>query len=495
MKEKYLAAVDLGASSGRTVAGQFNGSRLKMKELFRFNNNPVSTTGHLYWNILSIYQNIIESLLLFHKDVEEFPDSIGIDSWGVDFILMDKNKEILQNPVHYRDPRSLGMDTLCFSQISQFSLYKETGTASQPFNTLYHLLGIKKNEPWILDNADLFLMIPDYLNYLLTGNIGAELTNASTTQLLEVHTKNWAHNILNKLNLPIHIFPDIYSAPSLLGKLSKPIMNEFNFKKEINVNATASHDTAAAVLALPTEERNPLFLSSGTWSLLGIISDHPVITEKGMLAGITNERTPDGRYRLLRNIMGMWLINECIRYWKNRGMKTDFQYLDSAAAGAEPFKTLINPDHLSLYSSGNMPEKIISLCRKTNQPLPDNQGSIVRCILESIALKYKYTIDILKDISGLTPENLYIVGGGIHNTTLNQMASNATGLTVICGESEASSMGNCISQLYSSGEIGSWEEGSRVVINSTEIQIFKPKDNNIWLDIYNNKFISLLREN
>ncbi len=492
MKKKILLAYDLGASSGRGIAGEFDGRALKLRDVCRFDNIPARTPSHYFWNIFGLLQNVLNGLSEFRKQYGIPPDSIGFDTWGVDFSLLDRRGEILQAPVCYRDSRSLAMDFLCFSRIPQFELYGKTGIASQPFNTLYHLLGVQVREPWILDNARTLLLMPDTLNYLLTGSIGCELSNASTTQLLQLNGETWAWDVIGRLGLPGHIFPTVYKIPDQRGVLLPGIREELGWIEKVPVNATGTHDTASAVLALPTSEKSPLFLSSGTWSLLGIVSDHPVAVREAMEQKLTNERAADGRYRVLRNIMGMWLVNECRRIWKAAGARVDFEYLDAEMKATRPFGALIDPDHESLFHRGNMVEAIAALCAATGQRAPVTQGEYMRCISESLALKYKHTVLNLSRLTGIQPESLNIIGGGVNNRILNQMTSDATGLEIVCGSSEATAMGNLLGQLRSAGEIEGWEQAAQVAVQSSPVERFHPKACDDWEAAYRDRFLAIL---
>ncbi len=492
MKKKHLLAFDLGASSGRGIAGEFDGKSLVLKEVCRFDNIPARTPYHYFWNLFGLLQNILHGMGAFRKQYGAPPDSIGFDTWGVDFALLDRKGELLQNPVCYRDERSAGMDAVCFSRIPQFELYEKTGIASQPFNTLYHLLGTQVREPWILENARTLLLMPDALNYLLTGSIGCELSNASTTQLLQLRGETWAWDVIGRLGLPGHIFPEIYKVPDRCGVLLPGIREELGWSEPVPTHATGTHDTASAALALPTGEKSPLLLSSGTWSLLGILSDRPVVVREAMDQKLTNERTADGRYRVLRNIMGMWLVNECRRSWKTAGLRVDFEFLDAEMRASRPFGPLIDPDHESLFHRGNMVEKIAALCTASGQTVPATQGAYMRCISESLALKYKHTVLILSRLTGIKPGTLNIIGGGVNNRALNQMTSDATGLQVVCGSSEATAMGNLIGQLRSAGEIANWEEASQVAVQSSPVERFEPRDSDRWEEIYRSRYLAIL---
>lgn len=486
-----ILAFDYGASSGRAMLANYNGSKIELREVHRFLNQPVMIQNSFYWDILRLFHEMKQGILKASKDVHGRITSIGTDTWAVDFALLDSKGRLIGNPYHYRDTRTEKMIEETCRIIPKRDIYEETGIAFQPFNTLYQLMAMKKESPDLLEKAKTLLFIPDLLNYFLTGEVNAEYTNASTSQMLNAKNRNWSQELLNKLGLPTAILPAIVDAGTINGSLSQGIRSELGVGK-IPVVSVASHDTASAVVSVPSSQQKYAYLSSGTWSLLGVELPAPIISDETYSQNYTNEGGFNSTIRLLKNIMGLWIYQECQRYWDRKGEVVSFDELDQMAIEAEPFRSLINPDDSAFYSPDAMPQKIRDYCSRTNQPVPETKGQISRCIFESLALKYRMALEGLEKIVGYSLPVLHIVGGGCKNTILSQFTANAIARPVITGPNEATAMGNVISQLHALGEIKTLSEGRQLVRNSTPAVEYIPKETARWDEAYG-RFLELCK--
>ena len=482
-KPLKMLAFDFGASSGRAILGIFDGNKLITEELHRFSNDPVNVRGNFYWDILRLFheikQGIIKCVNVGHKDI----DSIGIDTWGVDYGLLDERGNLLGNPYHYRDTRTDGIMEEVFKIIPKGELYQKTGIQFMKFNTIFQLYSTKLNTPSMLDQAKTLLFIPDLLNYFLTGVKVTEYSIASTSQLLDPQTRTWSDEILDKLELPRQMLTDIVPSGTIIGKLSKTLAQELGIG-EVNVVASASHDTASAVTAVPAANRDYVYISSGTWSLMGVEADEPIINEMSSQLAFTNEGGVSNKIRFLKNIMGLWLVQECKRQWNKEGDNCSFAELEKLAREAKPFVSFVDPDDDSFMTPGNMPEKIRAFCKKTNQPVPESKGEVIRCVLQSLALKYRKTVESLEQILGKELPVVHMVGGGIKDTLLCQFTANATGRKVIAGPVEATSIGNLMTQAMALGKINSLQEIRQVVKNSVATTEYLPENIEQWNQAY-----------
>jgi len=483
MKELSMIAFDLGASSGRGIIGRFNGERLEIEELHRFSNDPVEIAGHLYWDVLRLYHEIQQGLLKYAKSGRGSISSVAIDTWGVDYGLLDNEGQLIGNPYHYRDVRTEGMFEAAFERMPREEIYNNTGVAFQKFNTLFQLLSVKLNNPWVLEKARTLLFMPDLLSYFLTGEKMTEFTEASTSQLLDAETGGWSKTLLDTMSIPGHIFTSIEYPGAVRGKIKKSIGDLLGIG-EVPFIATATHDTGAAVAAVPALEGSYAFLSSGTWSLMGVEVPKPVINEKTLQWNYTNEGCVGGGYRLLRNIMGLWIIQECKRKWDRRGETHSFGDLVEMADRCTPFAALIDPDDDLFYNPGDMPRKVQQYCADTGQRVPQSKGEIVRCIYESLALKYRWSVERLEEIIGKRLDALHIVGGGTQNRLLNQFTSNALKRPVVCGPTEATAIGNIMIQAMALGEVKDQSEIRQVVKRSFPTEDYQPEQSDIWDDAY-----------
>lgn len=483
MKELNMLAFDLGASSGRGLIGRFNGSRLEVEDLHRFSNDPVDVAGHTYWDVLRLYWEMQQGLLKFANSGQGEIASIGIDTWGVDFGLLDNKGLLMGNPYHYRDIRTEGMFEEAFQRMPKKEIFNRTGIAFQKFNTLFQLLSMQLKQPEMLDSASTMLFMPDLLTYFLTGEKLTEFTEASTGQMLDASTGKWSSELLEAMGIPNHFLTDIDYPGSPRGNIKKDIAELLGIN-EAPVFAVATHDTGSAVAAVPAMSDNYAFLSSGTWSLMGIEVDKPIINEKTLKWNYTNEGCVGGRYRLLKNIMGMWIFNECKREWDRRGEIFSYKDLDSMAEKSTPFVAFIDCDDDLFYHAGNMPEKIQQFCKQTGQTVPESKGEIVRCIYESMALKYRWSFDRLEEIQGHSLDLLHMVGGGIKNRMLNQFTANVLKKPVICGPIEATAIGNLMVQAMALGEVENQGEMRQLVKDSFPTEDYLPKNTVAWDDAY-----------
>ncbi|HEY5585081.1 MAG TPA: rhamnulokinase family protein [Ruminiclostridium sp.] len=474
-----LLAFDYGASSGRAILGKFDGERLSLQEIHRFTNEPVMVGNNLYWDILRLYhemkQGIMKCVSSGNKDIA----SIGVDTWGVDFGLLDSSGKLMGNPYHYRDNNTEGMIEEAVKLMSKREIYDQTGIQFMVFNTLYQLLSMKMNNSPLLEKASTMLFIPDLLRYFLTGEKNVEYTIASTGQMLDPNSGKWAKPLLDRLGIPQNILTEIIEAGSIAGRLTANVSSELGIGS-IPVIAVAEHDTGSAVVSVPVVKGKYAYLSSGTWSLLGVESSVPVINDATYSLDYTNEGGFGRTVRLLKNIMGLWIYQECKRYWDKSGEVIGFDELEEGAAKSEPFMALINPDDSSFYSPGKMPEKIQEYCRKTRQKVPETKAQIVRCIMESLALKYRMTLEGLEKIVGYSLPVLHIVGGGCKNTMLSQFTANAIARPVIAGPVEATAVGNLMAQLIALGEVKNLSEGRGIIKNSFAAVEYIPSDCASW---------------
>ncbi|MDW7655628.1 MAG: rhamnulokinase family protein [Bacillota bacterium] len=475
--KKQLLAFDFGASSGRAMLGRFDGDRIDLEEIHRFPNDPVQVGDTLYWDVLRLFHEIKQGLIK-SKTCGQI-DSIGIDTWGVDFGLLDKDGRILENPVHYRDTRTAGIMDEVFREIPRSELYQRTGTQFMHFNTLYQLYALKLKRPELLQRADCLLLMPDLFLYLLTGRRQAEFTIASTGQMVNPWTGDWDRALIERLGLPMNLLCPIVHPGRMTDTLSQQICEELGIDP-IPTVAVTSHDTASAVVAVPAVQDDFVYISSGTWSLMGIESPKPLIDDQTYGFNFTNEGGFNRTTRFLKNIMGLWLIQESRRQWIREGATVSYADLEREALDCEPFRCLIDPDEESLGFPGDMPQRIRSLCRETGQPVPEKRGEVVRCIYESLALKYRVTKDQIETVTGKRFPALHVVGGGTKDGLLSQFTANATGSRVIAGPIEATALGNMAVQLLAQGALKDLPDARRVIANSFDLKHYQPADQAVW---------------
>lgn len=475
--KKQLLAFDFGASSGRAMLGIYDGKKIELQEIHRFSNDPVMVNGTLYWDILRLFHEVKQGLV--KAKAYGKIDSLGIDTWGVDFGLIDNHGQIIANPVHYRDTRTQEMMEEVFKLVPKDELYQSTGIQFIFFNSIFQLMALKQKRPDLLEQAQTALFMPDLFLYLLTGRKKAEYTMASTTQLLNPARGEWAYDIIDKLGLPRKLFCELEDAGTLALPLSQELCEELGIEP-IQTVAVASHDTASAVVSVPAQEEDFVYISSGTWSLMGIESKTPLINDLSFKYNFTNEGGYGRTTRFLKNIMGLWLIQESRRQWIREGEEVSYADMEREALTCKAFQCLIDPDDLSLSTPGNMPKRIRKLCEETGQYVPQTRGEVVRCIYESLALKYRVTKEQIEDVAGRKYPVLHVVGGGTKDGLLSQFTANATGSRVVAGPIEATALGNMAVQLMGQGDIKSLDEARKVIANSFELKHYEPKDQDAW---------------
>lgn len=474
---KFLA-FDIGASGGRAIIGKLKDDIISLKEIYRFYNGMTLIHGRYHWDIFRIFEDVKKGLKEAAAQ-NEIPSSIGVDTWGVDYGLLDEAGHILNLPYAYRDHRTDSAMDEVFRIIPKQELYNLTGIQFLQFNTVFQLHAAVRDRLPIMGLARDLLFIPDLLNYLLTGVKKSEFSFATTSQLYNPRTKAWAPEIFEKIGVPIDIMQDIVSPGTVLGKLTQDISGETGMPS-VDVIAVASHDTGSAIASIPAEDEYFAYISSGTWSLMGIESKTPVISQKSLAFNFTNEGGVEETFRVLKNIMGLWLIQECKRSWADAGADFSYPALVKMAASSKSFKTLIDPDHPLLLNPANMPEAISSLAEKAKQPALDNPGEFSRCIFESLAFRYQQTLEELKQISDKDIRKIHIIGGGSQNELLCQFTANATGLPVVAGPAEGTALGNIMVQAMAQGKIKSLAEIRRIIRNSFEFKKYVPENTAEW---------------
>lgn len=472
----YLA-FDLGASSGRAILGRFDGTRITLEEKHRFANGPVEVNGRLYWNILGLFNELKAGL----SKCGDGSLSFGIDTWGVDYGVVNGGKALASMPVHYRDGRTAGMMELADRLAGKSAVYGSTGIAFMPFNTLFQLLAANRDGE--LPAGGRLLFMPDLLCWMLTGEAGCEYTIASTSQLLNAGTRDWDGALISRLGLPRDLFLPVGMPGAVRGTLAGGIAEETGAGR-IQAVAVAGHDTASAVAAVPSTKETFTYLSSGTWSLMGFLSKTPVISTESLAWNYTNEGGADGSYRVLKNIMGLWIIQECLREWKHRQPELDFVELVRLAERENALVSFIDPDNELFYAPGSMAGRVRDWCRRTGQVAPESVGAVVRCVLESLALKYRWAMGCIEALSGSRPSTLHIVGGGSQNRMLNRFTASALGMPVVAGPVEATAAGNLLVQAMAMGDVSGYSEIREVVRASFELQEVLPEDMAEWDDAY-----------
>ncbi len=485
-------AFDLGAESGRAVLGCFDGEKLSLSEVYRFPNGPVRVLGSLYWDVLHLWSEIKHGLRLCARQGKVELVGIGVDTWGVDFALLGADDSLLGNPHHYRDPRTEGMMEEAFRRVPREEIFERTGIQFMPINTLYHLLAMAIHEAPALKLARTFLMMPDLFNFWLTGRKVCEFTDATTTQFYDPRKGTWSKLLFKKLGLPFHILPEIVPPGTVLGPLLPSVAEEVGLRK-VPVIAPACHDTGSAVAAVPARGEDWAYISSGTWSLMGTEITEPIINAQSLAYNFTNEGGVCGTFRFLKNIMGLWLVQECRRTWARAGEEFSYEELTEMAACAEPFKALVDPDHPVFLRPGDMPATIKNFCERTGQPVPETKGAILRCALESLALKYRWVLERLEAMLRRRLEVIHIIGGGSRNKLLNQFTADATQRLVMAGPAEATAIGNILMQTLASGYIASLQEGREMVRRSFKMTTYEPGDPTRWDEAYT-RFLTIMEQ-
>lgn len=476
----YLA-FDLGAESGRTILGHLENGRLTLKKVTRFPNRMIPIQEHLHWDVHNLFREMKRGI---KECLEEgrIPESLGIDTWGVDFSLLDKNGDLLSLPFAYRDPRNAGAMEEFFQFVPKDRVYALTGNQFLQFNSLFQLYALKRDQSPLLSQVHDLLFMPDLFNYYLTGKRATEFTYATTSQLYNPLKEKWEDELFDVLDIQTSIMQDIIPPGTKLSTLHTSVCDETGIK-DIPVIAVASHDTASAVAAVPAEDKNWAFISSGTWSLMGIEIQRPIINDSALELNFTNEGGVEGTYRFLKNIMGLWLLQECRRMWEKERLYS-YEELMEAAVTAPAFQTILDPDWSGFLNPADMTKAIHSFCSITGQRFPESKSSYVRCILESLALKYRFVLEQLESISPQPIERIHIIGGGVKNRLLCQFTANVLSRPVIAGPSEATAIGNILFQAKALGHIRSLKEIRDIIRDSFPLEIYRPEKVSIWEEAY-----------
>jgi len=479
MSKTTFLALDLGAESGRGVLGAISDSKLELTEIHRFPNGPVRIVDELHWDTLRLWSELKQAVAIAAKQSGTLA-GIGIDTWGVDFGLLGVNDTLLGNPFHYRDSRTDGMMEKAFEIVPREEIFEQTGLQFMQLNTLFQLLAMRQSNSPILEQAKTMLLTPDLMNFWFTGRKCAEFTIATTTQAYDPRKGEWAWDLIEKLGIPKEIFPEIVSTGTVLGPLRADIADETG-AINVRVIATAGHDTGSAVAAVPAAADKPwAFVSSGTWSLMGMEVEKPIINEKSLQYNFTNEGCYGGTFRFLKNIMGLWLVQECRRTWERAGQAYSYAELTDLAGKARPFVAVLDPDDPLFLTPGDMPARIADFCKKTGQAVPKGVGETVRTCLESLAMAYRQTLARLEECTGQRAEVIHMVGGGIQNKLLCQWAADAMGRTVVAGPIEATAAGNIAIQAVASGVLPDLNAARQLIRQSFEVDVYEPSDSDKW---------------
>ncbi len=492
MKTKNFLAFDFGASSGRAIVGSFDGEKITLNETHRFSNDPVYIGKTFYWDFLRHMYDIKKGILNTVNAGYEI-QSIGIDTWGVDFGLLDEKGRLLSNPIHYRDSRNDEMIQLITNTIGKEAVYEQTGVQFLSFNTLNQLLAYKKEDLQTLKRAKTLLFIPDLMAYFLTGEKSTEYTVASTSQIFNPKTSDWSEPILRYLEIDKSLFPKIVDPTDSKGFISKEICEELGIEP-IKVVTVAQHDTASAVAAIPAkQDEDFIYISCGTWSLMGAELEYPLINKETFEVNVTNEGGINRTTRFLKNIIGLWIMQESRRQWEREGKSMSFKEIDELTSEAQPLKCFINPSDDLFMAPGNMPKRIYDYCKNSGQQTPDSIGEISRCITDSLAMEYCYTLEVMEKLLLKKYSTIHIIGGGVKDKFLCQCTANATGRTVYAGPVEATALGNIGVQLLASGEIKDLSHMRKIISDSFPCEIYEPQDIQLWKEAYN-RFLKVTKK-
>ncbi|MDD3080069.1 MAG: rhamnulokinase [Paludibacter sp.] len=478
MKTTNFFAVDLGATSGRTILGMIKSGSIELREINRFPNKIIEANGHFYWDFLGLYQSILEGLKIIADEGIQI-ESVGIDTWGVDFVCFDKNGEILGNPYSYRDPHTDDAQPKFFTKISRDQVYQTTGIQFMNFNSLFQLSAMKEHNSAILPVADKILFMPDALSYMLTGKMVTEYTIASTSQMLDAKAKGFDNVLLKALGLTEENFGKFVFPGEVIGELSESVQKQTGLGA-VPVIAVAGHDTGSAVAAVPAQGKNFAYLSSGTWSLMGIETNQPIITDESFLQNFTNEGGVEGTIRFLKNICGMWLLERCRLEWGTNSEENSYGQLIADAKETDGFISFINPDAPDFANPVSMVKAIQNFCEKTSQVIPRTKAEITRCIFESLAFRYKEVLDSLKSFADFPIDSLHVIGGGSKNVMLNQFTANALGIPVYAGPMEATAIGNIMVQAKTNGLYADIQSMRNSIRESVDLVVFEPEHREDW---------------
>jgi rhamnulokinase len=487
---QVFLAIDLGASGGRVVAGLFDGAKLSLEEVYRFDNGGVPANGHMFWPLLTQWQHVLRGLRAAGKLYPGQVASVGVDTWGVDFALLGRDGQTLANPRHYRDPHTETIMDEAFRRVPRLDIFRQTGIQFMRFNTLFQLLALQRDRSPLLDVAETMLFMPDLFHYWFTGIKVNEYTDASTSQMLDPARRTWATGLIRAFALPERILGSLVQPGTMLGPLRTSVAQATGLAA-VPVIAPATHDTAAAVAAVPAQDPSWAYISSGTWSLMGVEIPAPLVNDKALSFNFTNEGGIGGTIRLLKNIMGLWLVQECRRIWERASKTYSYEDLMRLAEAAPPFASIIDPDDASFILPPSMPAAIADFCKRTGQPSPTEPGPVIRCALESLALRYRWVLERLEDLTGRRIATIHIVGGGSQNTLLCQLTADACNRPVIAGPVEATAIGNVLVQALGLGLIGSLGEARAIVRDSFDVKTYTPHEPDAWQGPYQ-RFLTLL---
>jgi rhamnulokinase len=491
-KRTNFLALDMGAESGRVMLGTFDGVSITLSEAHRFDSAPVRTPDGLHTDVLHIWAQLKRGMAIAVKNAGGSVDGVGVDTWGVDFALLDKKGALVSNPYQYRDSMTEGMLSKAFRCVPRKEIFSQTGLQFMSINTLYQLYALKLRGSPLLDIADRLLMTPDLFNYWLCGKKVNEFSIATTSQCFNPVKNTWAKTLLKKFGIPARLFGTIVRPGTVIGRMLPQVCEEIGVKNAVPVIAPGCHDTTLAVAAVPARKKDFVYISCGTWSLMGAEIPKPCINDKSLAADFTNEGGVCGTFRFLKNMTGLWIVQECRRAWEKEGQSLNYQQLTQMASEAPALRSLIDTTYADFGKPGGMPEKIRAFCRKTGQPVPDSEGAIVRCALESLALTYRTTLEQLEGILGKRLDPIHMVGGGTQNTLLCQFAADATGRQVVAGPVEATAIGSVLMQAMALKLIKSLDEGREIIRMSFDVATYDPKNPGAWDEAYS-RFANLNR--
>lgn len=479
-----FVAADLGASSGRIMLGQWDGQAFSVRELHRFANGGVRAGDGYYWDILRIWSQIKTGLTKYHAMCTQPPHGVAVDAWGVDFGLLDSAGRLIGNPRHYRDPRTIGIPRRVFKTVAEREWFRETGVQTMAINTLFQLCSMVRAQDPALAQVETMLMIPDLCAYFLCGEKTVEWTEAATTQMYSPHRRDWARSLLRSVDVPVFILPPVTRPGTVLAPIRADVAEGCGFMRSFPAIAVGSHDTASAVAAIPNMDKKSVFLSSGTWSLMGVQAAKPDTSEEAQRLGFTNEGGADGAVLLLKNITGLWIVQECMRQWSSEGLGIRWEELAAAAEAAKAFQSFIDPDASSFQAQCDMPRAIREYCKASGQTAPETAGETARCAFESLSLKYRSVLESLRKLTGRELSTVRVVGGGGLNAVLCQMTADACGCPVVSGPSEASALGNVMLQAIATGHLDDVQSGRAALAESVQCTAFEPHRSGGWDEAY-----------
>ena len=492
MRGHHYLAFDLGAESGRAMLGTLDDGKLAVTEVHRFPNIPALLPDGLHWDALRLWSEILYAITQVVRKQGRALTGIGVDTWGVDYALLDRHGGLVSNPYHYRDARTDGMIAEACRRMPRQEIFEWTGVQFLQLNTLFQLLAAVTRKSPELEHAAQLVLMPDLFNYWLTGEVACEFSTATTTQCFDPRRRDWCVPLLERMGIPHHIFPKIIPSGTVLGSLRAPLRNETG-ARDVRVIAPACHDTGSAVAAVPAERTGFAWISSGTWSIMGAELSEPIVNAKSLAYNFTNEGGMNNTYRFSKNIAGMWFLQELRRAWALEGDELSYAEITQLAAQAKPLQSIIEPDARDFFGAGNMPSQLRAYCLRTGQRVPESKGELARCALEGLVCKYRWVLERMEELLGYRLEPIHIIGGGSKNQLLSQLTADATGRTVVTGPPEATAIGNLLVQALATGDIGSLSQARAIVRQSFPLQILKPQNRAGWDEAFA-KFSDLMAE-